>query len=232
MSKPKYLTFPIALLKDSRHCIKQKIDGVFDYCLFDAMVRNGCGAEEAARTIGVKFGKIDRALKNGEMLHNSIPDNYPKTSISKSLIFDFYLNSKTEFEIDCFLCFAGIRSILQRKPFAKVVNSYILTRMAGNAGVNDELPEWISKYQQRYHLDKVKTELQLNWGLKIYSTHVRGNYVSFTLELKELVYHAELKRKKYREKQLNDQKKEAERLAKQSIYGNNTNTAPIKRDLQ
>lgn len=232
MSKTKHLTFPIALLKDSRHCLGEKINHIFDYCLFDTMVRNDCEAVPAAKILGVKFGNLDRSVLNGELLYNSIPHNYPKTSISNSIIFDFYLNSKTQFEIDCFLCFAGIRSILQRKPFTKIVNSYILARMAGNAGVDDELPEWISKYQHRYHLDKVKTELQLNWGLKVYSTHVRGNYVSFTLELKELIYHAELKRKKYREKQLIEQKKEAERLAKQAIYGNNTNTAPIKRDLQ
>ena len=42
------------------------------------------------------------------------------------------------------------------------------------------------KYSMRYHIDNVLLELQTNWGLKLYSDHSRGFYLSFTKSLEEL----------------------------------------------
>lgn len=44
----------------------------------------------------------------------------------------------------------------------------------------------IQKYSMRYHIDNVLLELQTNWGLKLYSDHSRGFYLSFTKSLEEL----------------------------------------------
>lgn len=41
-------------------------------------------------------------------------------------------------------------------------------------------------YSMRYHIDNVLLELQTNWGLKLYSDHSRGFYLSFTKSLEEL----------------------------------------------
>ena len=49
--------------------------------------------------------------------------------------------------------------------------------------LSDELRK---KYSLRYHIDNVLTELQLNWGLKLYSDHSRGFYLSFTQSLEDL----------------------------------------------
>ena len=42
------------------------------------------------------------------------------------------------------------------------------------------------KYSMRYHIDNVLLELQSNWGLKLYSDHSRGFYLSFTKSMEEL----------------------------------------------
>ena len=44
----------------------------------------------------------------------------------------------------------------------------------------------MQKYSMRYHIDNVLLELQMNWGLKLYSDHSRGFYLSFTKSLEEL----------------------------------------------
>ena len=44
----------------------------------------------------------------------------------------------------------------------------------------------MKKYSMRYHIDNVLLELQMNWGLKLYSDHSRGFYLSFTKSLEEL----------------------------------------------
>lgn len=44
----------------------------------------------------------------------------------------------------------------------------------------------MQKYSIRYHIDNVLLELQTNWGLKLYSDHSRGFYLSFTKSLEEL----------------------------------------------
>lgn len=51
----------------------------------------------------------------------------------------------------------------------------------------DNLAEQLmQKYSMRYHIDNVLLELQTNWGLKLYSDHSRGFYLSFTKSLEEL----------------------------------------------
>lgn len=51
----------------------------------------------------------------------------------------------------------------------------------------DNLAEQLmQKYSIRYHIDNVLLELQTNWGLKLYSDHSRGFYLSFTKSLEEL----------------------------------------------
>lgn len=69
--------------------------------------------------------------------------------------------------------------------------------MAGNARYIDgyTFPQSIEKYRNRYHMDRLKEELQNFWGLKLYGFRTRGFYISFQLEFKELVYVVENMRK-------------------------------------
>jgi hypothetical protein len=91
------------------------------------------------------------------------------------------------------------------------------------AGTNkgEPLPEWLKKYTSRYQLDKIKSELELNWGLKLYGYHTRGYYASFKLDLPDLAEKAEAKRISLRRKELADAKKLARQAAITKIKMNN-----------
>jgi len=84
--------------------------------------------------------------------------------------------------------------------------------MSGNSGKGEPINPLLTKYTSRYQLDKIKRELEINWGLKLYGNHTRGYYVSFELALDNLIMQAELKRKRYKEKQLRNRKNEALRM--------------------
>ena len=190
MSKPKYLTFPIVLLRNSLTNVGECIDNAFDYCLYDCSQRNDLTSEEAAEDLGIDFRKLIESFKNGKILFESLPDNSAKTSIRKDMLFDFYKNNKTDFEKLSFLAFAAIRSILQRQQYVRLTNKYLLSRMSGN-NINDDISPFLKPYTKRYQLDKIKNELQLNWGLKMWAIRLRGFYVSFNLSILDLAKIAE-----------------------------------------
>ena len=218
-----YLTFPVVILKEGFADIKNSVNNAMFYCLYDYCQRNSGGREslikDAESFYGITYGNKKRAYDSGKMLFDSIPTGSPKTSISKDMLFDFYKNDKSKFEVVSFLAFAALRSILQRQSYIKVTNDYLLGRMAGNSKKGEPLSDWINSYKSRYQLDKIKLELQANWGLKLYANHTRGFYVSFSLPLEQLVMKAELKRKRYKEKQLAEAKNQARLKALESIYG-------------
>ena len=122
---------------------------------------------------------------------------------------DFYKNNKSDFEKICLLGFLAIKSIVQQKAYCKVTMKFMLARMNGKARTAEfnELPESLKKYSQRYHYTKLKLELQNNWNLVEYSYHTRGFYVSFKLNLEELIYEVEKRRKSRQEKELREAKK-------------------------
>ena len=94
--------------------------------------------------------------------------------------------------------------------------------MAGNNKPGEPIPDGILKYNNRYQLDKIKLDLQLNWGLKLYGNHTRGFYVSFSMSLESLIKQAELRRKKYKLKGLQRQKEDAKKAVLLAIKGNST----------
>ena len=96
----------------------------------------------------------------------------------------------------------------------------MLVRMAGKSSVKeiDSLPEPLKIYANRYHLDKLKKELRNNWKLKMYGKHTRGFYVSFSMELPDLILEVEKKRKKYIEKNYQSIEAEARKAALKKLY--------------
>ena len=211
--KIRYLTFPVAILKDSLIDIKQCVNNAMYYCLYDYYLRYGGSKEimikEAGSFYGIKWGNKVSAFDKGKLLFESLPDKSPKTSISIAMIFDFYKNEKTEFEIITFLAFAAIRSILQRDRYKKMSNESLIGRMSGNSRKGEPINPLLNKYTKRYQLDKIKKELEINWGLKLYGKHTRGYYVSFKMDFESLMYQVEKRKKKYRLMKLQQEKKAA-----------------------
>lgn len=219
----RYLTFPMFILKNGINDIKGCLDDAICYCFYDRYTRTQ-GApeqrkEQIQKDLGINFSDPKGDYARGKRLHDSMEAKSPKTSISVVMVADYRSNYKTEFEIVTFLAFAGLRSIIQRQAYTKIPNAYFLSRMAGNNKTTDPLPEWVKPYCSRYQLDKIKTELQLNWGLKLYGNHTRGFYISFSLSIKELIYQAELRRRKYNENKLKDEKEQARKMILQTING-------------
>jgi hypothetical protein len=219
----KYLTFPVVILKDSITNVRDCVNNAMYYCLYDYCKRNTGTKEnlikQAGNFYGITWGNKETAYEMGKRLYNSIPVKSAKTSINKKMIFDFYENDKTEFEIITFLAFAAIRSIIQQQPYKKVYKDSLIGRMSGNNGKVGEINPQLIKYSSRYQLDKIKKELELNWGLKLYGFHVRGFYVSFKMSLEDLIKQVELRRKKIREKELREKKSKALRQVLIEING-------------
>lgn len=207
----KYFNFPIVLLEgfldDSNKCLTN----IVHYALYAKTLDYDFGNEEKRMASAEKYfnnrfkttSKI-HAYENGESIYDSIPYKVPKVGLSISVMADYLKNEKTEFQKVCLLGYLGIRSILQNKAYCKITNKYWLSRMDGkNKAVENlsELSESIQKYANEYQTKKIKSELRDNWFLATYSRYTRGFYVSFNLELDELVYQAEKRRKSTKEKQ-------------------------------
>lgn len=71
----------------------------------------------------------------------------------------------------------------------------------------------MQKYSMRYHIDNVLLELQTNWGLKLYSDHSRGFYLSFTKSLEELAVVSIESKSKSKSKLLSQEKAKAKESA-------------------
>jgi len=218
MSKTEYLTFPIQIIEGGLNDIKGCTNNAMFYCLYYQYLReveyeSDNPLNEAADYIGINFGNINKARNTGKSLYESIPKNAPLTSITRKMIFDFYNNEKTQFEVVCFLAFAALKSIIQDQGYKKMTNEYLLSRMSGNSKSKADIDPTLKPFTSRYQLDKIKQELQLNWGLKYYSMKTRGFYVSFTMSLTELAKIAEKNNKAYKLKRLNELKQQARRKA-------------------
>lgn len=220
-NESRYITFPIVIMKDGLLNVRKCMEEALYYsCYVYCRGVNGSQADrvkEASKYFGINFSAA--VFNQGKILYESIPEYSPKTSISKDMVFEFYNDDKTVFEIVTFLAFAAIRSIIQKQGYSKISNQYLLSRMSGNSLKDEPISSSLLIYNNRYQLDKIKEELQLNWGLKLYANAMRGYYISFRLELHELIEQAELRRTKSRLNKLKEAKKEAYRIAINSIKG-------------
>jgi len=222
----KYLTFPVAIFKNSNLDTKRVTEDILAYCLYDNCQKSGQPftkdlIESETKWMGIKFPDLTAAYEKGYELYHSLPQGSPKASVTNTVIKDFHQHPKTEFESICFLAFAASRSILQKQSVIKLPNRYLVARMAGHSGISEPLPGWIEKYDNRYQLGKIKQELQHNWGLKLYAHHTRGSFISFKMTLEELIMYAEGKRRKTKEKQLRKQKEE---IRQRVLKSQNTNS--------
>lgn len=225
----KYFNFPVMLLSGFMHDSQSTLSDILDYSLFAwGIVHYEFGDSEermksAAKNFNVKLGNLKASHKNGANLYEDYPLNAPKVGLSLSLFWEYYGNEKSDFEKACLLAFLSIKSILHKKPYCKITNKYLLSRMNGNAKSvesNNELHPGIQKFSNEYQLKKIKNELIQNWNLKHYSRYTRGFYVSMTMSLDELVYQAERKRKSRLRKQMAEEQKNALKKALERLEKN------------
>ncbi len=226
-----YLSFPVQLLREDN--IKVIADKAIGYGIIDYMVRHELkglnGFNEACYFIGISITDANREqvykATRGvyDALNNSI-DKIVYVSIKRDMLFEFMKVPKTDFEIDVFRAFIGVKSILGKKPFQKITNGFLVARLAGFSS-EKEATECVSRgfaggvcmenggfkfYQyhgKRYQIDKLKEELEKRYKLKLYATHTRGFYVSFKMGFEALVMQAEANKKGAKDKAFKDKKK-------------------------
>lgn len=228
MRDERYFNFPIQLLSGYLGKPKDTLDNIIDYAIYKHTLEfeydNGIESmtKSAAKFFGLSVPDKQWVYEKGKELYRKFPVDGPKVGLSKSILWDYYKNDKTEFQHLCLLGFLGIKSILQNKAYCKMNNKFWLSRMDGKAkSVNDisELSPVIRSYANEYQTRKIKTELRDNWNLVTYSRYTRGFYVSFKMELEELIYEAEKRRKSTREKQSKFEEKIALERVLKRLYG-------------
>lgn len=220
-----YLSFPVQLLREDN--IKEIARKAIRYGIIDYMVRHELegigGFNYACGIIGIKASSYDGTRKVYDEFNNSI-DKVVYVSIKKDMLFEFMDKSKTDFEIDVFRAFIGVKSILGKKPFQKITNGFLVARLAGFSSEKEAI-ECVSRgfaggvcmenggfkfhqyHGKRYQIDKLKEELEKRYKLKLYGTHTRGFYVSFKMSFKALVMQAEANKKGAKDKAFKDKKK-------------------------
>lgn len=211
MSKVKYFTFPVVLLKSAHDDLTETLNNIILYGLYqyaDAL-KDTTGLdfencyEQAFTYFDLQKKNIKTVLDKSVALYDSLDNGLPKpmTSVNRDVIFDYRANkaNKSEFEIICLCGFAAIKSILGKKSHSKITNEYFLARTFGFAKVEDmqnsPLSPMLEKYAKRYHLNKVKDELKASWGVKLYGRNTRGFYASISMDYESLVFQVEKNRK-------------------------------------
>lgn len=220
-----YLNFPIVLIKtafaDKKDCMKIIIDvGIYRHSFDLFGYADASTMKETATMLGITLPKVAESLRVAENIIHAIDSKAVYVGISKDIIFDYYNNEKTEFQIASFCAFCAVRSIVGKKKLCKTNKSLIHARMFGFNSIR-ELPTNLSemqfKYANRYHIDKAIKELELNWHLKLFADHCRGFYLSFEATHHELAQKCITSKKSYKEVKLKELKKVALAKAKMNI---------------
>lgn len=213
----RYFNFPVQLLRGFIDDTPEVLNRIFDYCLYDFAFRlddaeiiddeDGEGDYSDDEIILRKMGRAEKyfrltigdhsgCYRRGEKLYRSLPKNSPHCGLNVSIFWDFYEHYKKDFEKVTLLKFLAIKSILGKKPYCKITNDFIISRMDGHIRLSPKISPSLVKYGKEYQFRKIRNELQLNWHLKSYGKGVRGFYVSFDLDDEELIYIAEMNREK------------------------------------
>lgn len=239
----KFFTVPIGLLRGlliGEKTPKDCVQAFVDYSLYRLAVSSPQEYENdmikqlkaAANYLNVRLSNYKMLNTNGECLYR-IYTNKPFCLISTTLAWDYNDNSdrKTPHEIALFCAYCATLSIIGTSEYKKTPKSLIVARMFGYdtiAEYEKAAPsspkrqltiaqrkgiECRTKYANRYHIDKVLTDLELSWGLCRYSNHSRGMFISYTASLERLATICETTKRSNRVAELTARKQAARQAA-------------------
>lgn len=242
MSDTKYFTVPTALLqglisgeRDIKDCMQDVVGYSIYYHAINLPYSDDSETGEAnkietqikaaANFLNVKTGSIGTSLTQGRLLYEKYHGKGSYCGINTKIVWNYNESPKTDYQIALFCCFCATRSIIGVSKYRKTNRDLIVARMFGYTNKEEmiRIPQNITekeiaareKYQTRYHIDKILTDLELNWGLKRYGSHIRGMYISYSLTLGELAKICEQSKKKTKIEYLKEKKKQAAGMAKQ-----------------
>ena len=218
MGDERYFNFPIQLLEGFMDNKNEVLNHIWCYSLYVISKKYEFGDEaemiaSAKSFLGVQCGDDNWDIyEKGEQLYDSIPMSSPIVGIKKDIYFDYCLNDKTDFQKLCLLGFLALRSILGDKTYCKVTNNFMWARMDGKVNAvksKDELTPRLKSFANDYRTRKIKDELYDKWNLKTYAYYTRGFYVSFKLDIDQLVFYVEKGKKITKEKKRKEEFKNA-----------------------
>lgn len=161
----------------------------------------------------ITLGDPKNAFSDGMQLYKKYySEKAPFVGIEHEMLFDFYKNEKTEFEIVCLMAFLALRSIIGHKKYARTNFDLMFARMLGFASVkNVGNSKVLDSYKTRYKRTKIIDTLKKDWHLSFYSANdgLRGFYVSFDMSYLDLCRMAESKRKSSIMKAIKEDEKKA-----------------------
>lgn len=188
----------------------------------------------SAEFFNVRLPSIEAVLRSGKALYEKYHRKGAYCGVNTEIVWQYHDSPKTPYQIAQFCAFCATRSIIGKGEYKKTNRDLITARMFGYTNkeeMQNNIPnlavkniskkirvirekeiEERNKYQTRYHSDKILTDLELNWGLKRYADHIRGMYISYSMDLTELAKICEQSKKSVRL----DALKEAKRLARLS----------------
>lgn len=220
MAEARYFNAPVQLLEgflDDPHEALDKIlyFGIYDYALTFSEEPSLDDFCQSADFLNVDLARPAIAFAQAQKLHNSFKRSSPKFGIRTEIFWNYRKSNKARFELVCLLAFLAFKSIIQNDAFKHVTNKYLLSRMAGlsNSIEIECLPDPIKMYSTEHYLKKIKEELEMNWGLKLYGKS-RGFYISFQMSLEDLIFQVE---KKKREKKNESHKQEKDAAYERAI---------------
>ena len=171
----------------------EEIESIYEYCKEHEELKNDI--EEFHRLRQVKtvlnitfdISCVIRTYQKYYTAYNGF-HNQPLVSISQRMMFDFYLNPKSDYEKALFAMYAGIRSIIGNKDFAET------TRMFGAKNqaeleliLNDKKVKSVYKqYTTDYHYKKMLKELVVRGFLMSEIGYNKRTYVSCKMDMKGL----------------------------------------------
>lgn len=137
----------------------------------------------ALQSLKISASNIDSLLLCAKRTESNIKEKEPLPMVNIQLLFDF-MEKENEFDIIQLLCYISLKSILCKKSYCKSNKNHVLFRMFGynsskdtDIDFNTKTKELFSKYEKRYHFDKLMNAMQLNWNILYYSFHNRGFYI-------------------------------------------------------
>ena len=190
----------------------------------------------AANFLNVKMGDINHIIREGGTMAEQYDNKVAYCGLNTDILWNYDKNPKTERQIAQLCAFCATKSILGKADYKRTNKGLIIARMFGYSTVADfekDAPvltaknisketravrklaeERRQKYQKRHHIDKILKDLELSWGLKHYSDHIRGMYISYKSNLKTLAEVCEKSKRSFKEKGLKEAKQQAREAAK------------------
>lgn len=203
-----------------------EIESIYEYCKEHQELKNEIEEfhrlRQVKNVLEIKFdiSSVSETYKEYHAVYNGF-HNQPLVSISQKMMFDFYKNTKTDYEKALFAMYAGIRSIIGNKDFAETTGSMIKCRMFGAKNQTElelilsdrKVKSAYKQYTTDYHYKKMLKELVVRGFLQSEIGYNKRTYVSCKLDMKGLedaiVEHIKQKSLNYKVKQFENSRLQA-----------------------